>query len=111
MKKYLGVNQNIYGLIGLARRAGKLSFGIESCKQEIEKGKGKLIIIAKDISEKTKSKIEELAKVHKVPLRQIGTIEELSNSIGQVKKAIIVIKEENLAKELIKRIDGGEIIG
>lgn len=44
-------------------------------------------------------------------MRMVGTIEELSNSIGQVKKAIVVIKEENFAKELIKRIDGGEVIG
>ena len=41
----------------------------------------------------------------------IGTIEELSKSIGQVNKAVIVIKDENFAKELIKRIDGGEVIG
>ena len=39
------INNKICGLLGLARRAGKLSFGTESCIQEIEKNKIKLIII------------------------------------------------------------------
>ncbi len=104
-------NNKIYGLIGLARRAGKLSFGTESSKEEINKGKAKLVLIATDASEKTKKHIEELAKMHQVPVRIVGTIEALSQSIGQVNKAIIVIKEENFAREIIKRIDGGELIG
>ena len=103
--------QKLYGLIGLARRAGKVSFGTESSKEEIKKGKAKLVLIAENCSEKTKNNIKELAKMYKVPVYIVGTIEDLSQSIGQVNKAIIVIKEENFAKEIIKRINGGEVIG
>ena len=54
---------------------------------------------------------EELCKKLNVELRIVGTIELLSQSIGQVNKAVFVIKDENFAKEILKRIDGGEIIG
>ena len=105
------LENKIYGLIGLARRAGKVSFGTESSIETIEKKKAKLVIVAKDSSERTKKKFKELSEKLSIPFRIIGIIEDLSRSIGQVNKAVIVIKDENFAKEILKRIDGGEIIG
>lgn len=101
----------IYGLLGLARRAGKLSFGTESSEDTIKRGKAKLVLIAEDSSDRTKKNFEQLCKIQNVPIRITGTIEHLSQSIGQVNKAVIVVKDENFAKELKKRIDGGDIIG
>ena len=104
-------NNKIYGLLGLARRAGKISFGTESSIETIEKKKAKLVIVAEDCSDRTKKNFKELCESFKVELRIIGTIELLSQSIGQVNKAVLVVKDENFAKEILKRIDGGEIIG
>lgn len=104
-------NNKIYGLLGLARRAGKISFGTESAKETIEKKKAKLVIIAEDSSNRTKNNFKMLCEKLSVQVRIIGKIEDLSQSIGQVNKAVLVIKDENFAKEILKRIDGGEIIG
>lgn len=104
-------NSKIYGLLGLARRAGKISFGTESVKDTIERNKAKLIIIANDSSERTKKNFEILCKNYNIELRIIGIIEELSKAIGQTNKAVLAIKDENFSKELVKIIDGGEIIG
>ena len=95
----------------MARRAGKVSFGTESSKDTIEKKKAKLIIVAQDASDRTKKNFENLSREHLIPMRITGTIDDLSKSIGQINKAVIVVKDENFAKEIIKRIDGGEIIG
>ena len=105
------LSNKIYGLIGLVRRAGKITFGTESSIDNIEKKKAKLVIVAEDSSDRTKKNFKDLCKNLNVEIRIVGTIEKLSQSIGQVNKAVIVIKDENFAKELIKRIDGGEIIG
>lgn len=105
------INNKIYGLLGLARRAGKISFGTESAKETIEKNKAKLVIVAEDCSDRTKKNFELVCKNENVPIRIFGTIESLSKSIGQSNKAVIAIKDENFAKELLKKIDGGEIIG
>ena len=109
--KYLEKNNKIYGLLGLARRAGKISFGTESSIETIEKKKAKLVILAEDSSDRTKKNFKELCKSMQVEVRIVGTIELLSQSIGQVNKAVLVVKDENFAKEILKRIDGGEIIG
>ena len=105
------MENKIYGLIGLARRAGKVSFGTESSIETIEKKKAKLVIVANNSSDRTKKNFKELSQKLNVPFRIAGTIEDLSRSIGQVNKAVLVIRDENFAKEILKRIDGGEIIG
>lgn len=105
------IKNNIYGLLGLARRAGKISFGTESSKDVIIKQKAKLVIIANDCSDRTKKNFEMECEKAKVEVRIYGTIEELSKSIGQENKAVIAIIDKNFAKELLKKIDGGEIIG
>ena len=94
------MENKIYGLIGLARRAGKISFGTESSIETIEKKKAKLVIVAEDSSDRTKKNFKELCEKLNVSFRITGTIEDLSKSIGQVNKAVIVIKDENFAKEI-----------
>lgn len=105
------INSKIYGLLGLARRAGKLSFGTEACKQDIESNKVKLIIIATDAAERTKMNFKNICNEKKVPIFEILNIEEMSNAIGQSNKAVIGIKDINFSKEIIKIINGGEAIG
>ena len=105
------MNNKIYGLLGLARKAGKISFGTQSCIEAIEKRKAKLVIIAEDCSDRTKKNFEDISNTANVPIRVIGTIENISKCIGQNNKAVIVVRDENFAKEIIKKIDGGEIIG
>ena len=104
-------SNKIYGLLGLARRAGKLSFGTESSQDTIKRKKAKLVIIAKDSSDRTKKNFQILCEKEEIPIRIYGTIEEISKSIGQNNKAVIVIKDENFSNEIVKKIDGGEIIG
>ena len=105
------INNKIYGLIGLARRASKISFGTESSMDSIRKRKAKLVIIAEDAAERTKKNFKIECEKIKIYFRIYGTIEDLSNAIGQNNKAIITINDENFSKEIIKKIDGGEIIG
>ena len=51
------------GLIGLAKRAGKLSSGESACKEAIKTGKSYLIILAEDVGKNTEiGKIATLLK-------------------------------------------------
>ena len=59
------INNNILGLIGLAMKAGKISFGADSVEEDCKKGKIHLLIIAQDASERTQKKFKEISKVFK----------------------------------------------
>ena len=104
-------NKKILGLIGLAARARKICFGADSVEQEIKKKKVYLIVIANDASDRTKDKFEKLSKTYKIPIIIEGEIEILSKSIGKSNKAVIGIQDSNLAKEIEKIKNGGELIG
>lgn len=104
-------NKKILGLIGLATKARKICFGADSVEMEMKKKKVQLIILASDASERTKSKFQKLAEQYKVPIIIEGEIEILSKTIGKSNKAIIGIEDSNLAKEIQKIKNGGEVIG
>lgn len=98
-------------MLGLAMRAGKISFGTESVIDTITKKRSKLVIIANDASERTKRNIKKIANEHNIKMKIYETIETLSKSIGKENKAVISINDINFANEILKIINGGEVIG
>ena len=48
-------NTKVLRLIGLAMRAGKVKFGSDSCMEAIIQNKIKVLSVAKDASERTKT--------------------------------------------------------
>ena len=105
------INKKILGLVGLAARARKISFGADSVELQIKKRKVKLIIVAEDASTRTKEKFIKLSEQFDIPIEIMGEIDELSKAIGKSNKAIIGIEDINLASEIQKINDGGEVIG
>lgn len=99
------MENKIYGLLGLSAKAGKLSFGTEAVLEKIFKNKIKLIIIAKDMSEKSKEKIIKIAEQEKIPYYIFGTIFENSKAIGKVNKAIIGVEDKNFAEAIKSRLN------
>lgn len=104
-------NNKILGLIGLASRARKISYGADSVELQTQKGKVYLIILAQDSSERTKEKFQKISEKYNIPLIIIETIEILSKAIGKSNKAILGIEDINLSNEIQKIYNGGEAIG
>ena len=104
-------NSKILGLIGLAARARKVSFGADSVELEAQKNKVYLIILAQDSSTRTKEKFQKISEKYNIPIIITQTIEDLSKAIGKNNKAILGIEDINLASEIQKINNGGEAIG
>ena len=105
------INNKILGLIGLSAKAGKICFGADRVESEIKRRKVYLVIIAKDSSERTKEKFQNICKNEGIKSIVIENIESLSKAIGKTNKAVIGIKDKNLATEIQKIYDGGDLIG
>lgn len=103
-------NNKILGLLGLASRARKITFGSDATLQDIQKHKVKLVVVAEDASERTKKRFIEAASIANIPIIIEGNIEELSKAIGKQNKAIIGVKEVNLAYE-IEKLYRGDVNG
>lgn len=104
-------NKKMLGLIGLAARARKICFGADSVESKIKKQKVHLVIVAKDSSDRTKEKFKKICEEYGVAIKIEGEIEFLSKAIGKSNKAIIGIEDSNLASQIQKINDGGELIG
>ena len=101
----------IYGLLGLSSKAGKIFSGTDSVLQEVQKGNVNLIILAEDSSEKTIKNIKYYADKNNVEVIVFGTILNNSKAIGKENKAVIAVKDKNLADAILKVFHGGETVG
>lgn len=84
---------------------------MDAVSDEIKRKKIKLLIVAEDASKKTIDNIKFLADKMKVPIIVIGSIQDNSKAIGKDNRAIIGIKDKNIANGIIKIIYGGEAFG
>ncbi len=105
------INNKILGLIGLAARARKVSYGADSVEMQIKNRKVNLIIVADDASKRTKDKFNKIALQYDIPIIVAENIEALSKAIGKSNKAVLGIEDINLSKEIQKINNGGEAIG
>ena len=81
------INNKVYGLLGLTAKAGKISFGTDSCLVMIAKKKLKLVIVAEDASERTINSFREKCKQNNIDIYVFGKKKEISKAIRKVNKA------------------------
>lgn len=101
----------VNGLLGISSKAGAVLAGTDLVLEEMSKGKVLLVIVASDASEKTIKNMKYYCDKEKVEMIVYGNIDSNSKAIGKNNKAIIGIKDKNLAEAIQKVIHGGEEFG
>lgn len=102
----------VYSMMGLCMKAGRLAYGSDMCEEKIKNNQVKLLIVAKNASDNTKGKFENLCNSNGIDFMFFGTIDLISHSIGKDNKAIVAILDEGFAtriKEMLKEIKGANI--
>lgn len=97
----------VYGLLGLAQRAGKVASGEFMTETSVKEGKSYLVLVASDASERTKKQFKNMSDYNKVPYREYGLKDEIRHSIGKEFRASLSVIDEGLAKQIMSKIDGG----
>lgn len=87
-------------MIGLARRAGKLSMGHDMALESLKKRKAKLIVFCSDVSPRLINEFEK--KNSNVPIIKSDiTMDEVHFSVGK-KVGVMTVDDENFSKRLIE---------
>ncbi|WP_096199400.1 YlxQ family RNA-binding protein [Bacillus sp. FJAT-45350] len=94
-----------YSLLGLAARARQLISGEELVLKDVKRNKTKLVLLSNDASEGTKKKVTDKCTFYKVPLRIIGTREELGRAIGKEERVVVGVIDAGFAKKLMTLIE------
>ncbi len=93
----------ILSLLGFAAKAGKLAYGFEAAISSLKAKKSMLIIIAEDISPKSRKEavfFAEKANTQHIILEGV-TIKDVSDAVGR-KCGIISVNDTGFADALIK---------
>lgn len=96
------MSSNEYSLLGLCRRAGRLSMGHDMCKGAVRSGKARLCIISSDASERITGEFISLCaesgiRMFRIPLK----IDEIHRLIGY-KAGVITVDDSGFAESVVK---------
>ena len=92
--------------LGLARRAGKLNWGFDTAVEAMRSGACGVVILAADLSDKTKKNVRFEAEKYHV-LEPAFNMEEISAAIGK-KAGVLAVCDRGFAEKLKQLIADGE---
>ncbi len=94
------MNEKLLSLLGIARRAGRLSMGFDAAAEAAKKGSSRLLLIGSDISDRTKRAITAVAQETDTPMIiLIEPMESMSSAVGK-HTGIISVNDEGFAKKM-----------
>ena len=92
--------QKFSGLLGICRKAGKLSVGHDAAKDSVRNKKARLCILACDASERLEKEFQSLCDETVPILKTPFKIEQFESIIG-LKAAVITVDDEGFKTKLI----------
>ena len=99
------MNNKIYSFLGLAKKAGKLVSGGDTCMRAVKSGKVLLIIVAADASDNTKKEFTDACRYRGTDIRFFGEKDLLGKFVGKDLRTVIGILDEGFSSKLKEDID------
>lgn len=96
----------LFGMLGFARRSGKLAFGYDSVVGTMKRGKyhDALVIIAEDASEKTIKNVKFECDKYEVPYFVTATKHEFGSFLNKSEISVLIVLDGNMIKYIRKNI-------
>lgn len=92
----------LLNMLGLAKRAGKISTGSFICEKMIKSNNARLVVVAKDASKNTKKAIFDACGYHKVRIMEYSDMLSLGNAVGAgAPRAVVSVNDNNFAKAIL----------
>ena len=93
--------KKLLGMLGLAKRAGKVSTGTFICEKMIKSRAAKLVILANDASENTAKTIRDACNSYNISIIQCSDMSELGHWVGaNADRAVVSVNDNNFAKAI-----------
>lgn len=98
--------KKIEGLLGMAQRAGKTASGDVAIRKAIASGQAAALLVAEDVSERTRASLQKEATEKKIPFYAILTKDVLGRCLGKEVRAAVALLDQGFAKALEKELRG-----
>lgn len=98
-------NRNkVFGLLGLATKAGKVQSGEFSTEKSVKSGKARLVIVSDESSENTKKMFRNMCTYYEVPYFEFGGKEELGRAVGKRMRASLAVLDQGFSEAIEKQL-------
>jgi ribosomal protein L7Ae-like RNA K-turn-binding protein len=95
------MRDRLLGLLGIARRAGKLTFGLDASVKTVMDGQSQLILAASDASPRTILILQRVCEENNSKLIKLEyTMEQLGASIGRSSVAAVAIHGKSFTEKV-----------
>ncbi len=99
------MNDSALSLLGLCRKAGKLSLGHDACKSALNAGTAHLCVICSDASDRLKEEISSLSEKAGVKTFDVTYSMMDIKCATNFKAAVFTVDDEGFAKTLINKFN------
>ena len=94
------MNEKLLPLLGIARRAGRLSLGFDAATESMQKGKSQLLLLANDLSERTVRNISMTARhTETCMIATDFSMQQFGAAVGK-DAGIISVNDKGFAKKM-----------
>ncbi len=99
----------VFGMLGLATKAGKTASGEYSAENAIKSGKAYMVLVSEEASDNTRKKFRDMCAYYEVPYYEFGGKEELGRAMGKEMRASVAITDEGFSGAIKKLlcVNGG----
>ena len=97
------MNDSVLSLLGLCRKAGKMSMGHDACKQSLKQGNAVLCIICSDASARLEEEISYLASEAEVKVYGVDYTQLDIRQATGFKASVFTVDDAGFAKSLINK--------
>lgn len=94
------MNDKVLTLLGFASKSLNLSFGADSVKESLKKGKAKLILVAADISQKSLKEIRFFAQKENTEVISVEYSSDTINAATGRKGGILSVNDKGFAEAI-----------
>ena len=91
------MKEKLFNKLSVARKAGKIAYGFDTVKEQVLKGKARLVLLANDLSKKSAKETEFFCKDKVMVVKTDISMSEYANAIG-VLTGIIALTDDGFTK-------------
>ncbi len=92
--------RRVFNLLGMAMRARMLSLGMTATLKSLDHNQVHLLVLAADLGQSARLKIQASADKKKIPVRVFGTKDELGQCFGRNEVGVIGVTDSGFAESL-----------
>ncbi|MBR4769235.1 MAG: ribosomal L7Ae/L30e/S12e/Gadd45 family protein [Lachnospiraceae bacterium] len=98
----------VLSVLSLAKKAGKAVSGSFSVMETVKARKAKIVIVSKDASDNTKKLFHDKCAYRSIQIVEYGLMDDLGRAVGESKRTVAALTDENLKKLLLNKLNHGE---